>query len=298
MDSELPLLIVFDIDETLLQFMGGDKYHFFNEISLEDKKAIQVSNIEYLDEHKKNKNNCILFRPFLRNFLEMVKTNPRIHIALWTYSEHEYAEDIANIMTYHFGIKKERFIFTYGIEDIKDEEYPKNLEDIWKNFKMYNKFNTILIDDRLGNLKHDKNKENSIVCQGFAPFSEKKSRMPLTPELLQIAVNDTMFLELMKIIEQLFRHFDGCDAEDIEIACKMEHILNNKNVKKNKFEKYIQKIEAINKKGVKNIVDMFSIGDVSLSASEHKGGSRRKLKKRGIRKTKKNKGHKKIYKKN
>ena len=37
--EQLPILVVFDIDETLLQFMGGTTYHFLEEISYEDRKV-------------------------------------------------------------------------------------------------------------------------------------------------------------------------------------------------------------------------------------------------------------------
>ena len=302
----LPILVVFDIDETLIQFMNGPTHHFYDEISVEDRKAIQDSEIEYLDKKTRNNSNtafvsdCIFFRPHLRKFLDMVKENPRIHIALWTYAEQEYAEAIAEIITKHFGFKKNPFVFTFGAENMEQEDYPKSLTEIWdkKEFKKYNKFNTIIVDDRLGNVSHENNLYNGIVCQGFAPFHETKTRLPLTKESLAASINDTMFLDLMKIIENSFTFIDGCSKRECSNAFANESIFSPKIIKKNGNIKYIQDVKKIKVKDgaeIEKTYTLISIGDVSLAGSEHKGGSIRKHIKISSRKTHKNKIHKKRY---
>jgi hypothetical protein len=294
--DNLPILVIFDIDETLLQFMGGAKHHFLDEVSVEDRKTIQDSQIEYLDKKALNIKNktffseCALFRPHLRTFLELVKKNPRIHIAIWTYAEHDYAVKVAEIITSHFGFSKNPFVFTYGAEDMDDENYPKSLRQIWSNFKQYNKFNTLIVDDRLGNLSHDHNLYNAVVCQGFAPFSERKTRLPLTKESLAASINDTMFLELIKIIDNSFKYINGCSDEECAEAFAEEHIFSSKIIKKNGNIKYVQAVKSED-----DIYQMVSIGDVSIAGSEHKGGSVKKYIKRSSRKTKKNKVNKKRY---
>jgi len=298
--ENLPILVVFDIDETLLQFMGGTTHHFLDEISVEDRKAIQDSQIEYLDKKAMNHKNtaffseCALFRPHLRNFLDIVKKNPRIHIAIWTYAEHDYAVKVAEIITRHFGFSKNPFVFTYGAEDMDDENYPKSLHQIWRDFKQYNKFNTFIVDDRLGNLSHDHNLYNSVVCQGFAPFSERKTRLPLTKESLTASINDTMFIELIKIINNSFEYINGCSNEECAEAFNEESIFSPKLIQKNGNIKYVQDVKG-SVKGVEKIYKMVALGDVSIAGSEHKGGSVRKYIKRSSRRTKKNKGHKKRY---
>ena len=302
----LPILVVFDIDETLIQFMNGSAHHYFDEISVEDRKIIQDSEIEYLDKKTRNNSNtafvsdCILFRPHLRKFLNMVKENPRIHIALWTYAEQEYAKAIAEIITKHFGFKKNPFVFTYGAENMEQEDYPKSLNEIWENkeFKKYNKFNTIIVDDRLGNVSHENNLYNGIVCQGFAPFHETKTRLPLTKESLEASINDTMFLDLMKIIENSFTFIDGCSKKECKAAFSDESIFSPGIIKKNGNIKYVQDVKKIKvKDGVETekTYTMMAIGNVSLAGSEHKGGSVRKHIKRSSRKTQKNKIHKKRH---
>jgi hypothetical protein len=302
----LPILVVFDIDETLIQFMNGSAHHFLDEISVEDRKTIQDSEIEYLDKKTRNNSNtafvsdCILFRPHLRKFLDMVKKNPRIHIALWTYAEQEYAQAIGEIITKHFGFKKNPFVFTFGAENMEQEDYPKSLTEIWdkKDFNKYNKFNTIIVDDRLGNVSHENNLYNGIVCQGFAPFHETKSRLPLTKESLAASINDTMFLDLMKIIENSFTFIDGCSKKECSNAFAAESIFSPKIIKKNGNINYVKDVKKIKvKDGVETekTYTMVAIGDVTLAGSEHKGGSIRKHRKTNSRKTHKNKVHKKRY---
>ena len=97
--SNRDILLIFDIDETLLQFINKKSYHFWEETSDEEKQII-TDGLEYIDIPKKKQ--IIFFRPKLREFLKLVQSNPRIKIALWTYSEREYAEDIANNISQYF----------------------------------------------------------------------------------------------------------------------------------------------------------------------------------------------------
>lgn len=168
------ILIVFDIDETLIQFINKGPYHFWKELSTEDKRVID-NNIKYTELPEKNQ--VILFRPGLEEFLKMAQASGRIKVAIWTYSEQEYAKMIAKEICRKFGLPEDTFVFSYGTEDIQDHDVPKSLKQIWSDPRFrtkFNKFNTFLVDDRFGNVCHDINKENSILIQAFAPFGEKK----------------------------------------------------------------------------------------------------------------------------
>lgn len=275
--SNLPILVVFDIDETLLQNTGGASYQFFNNLALEDRNAIQKSKIEFIDRKYKKKdtnpdyyNECTLFRPYLREFLELVKKpNSRIHIAIWTYAERSYAEKMSELITNHFGFKKNPFVFAYGEEDMEDHRHPKSLKQIWNDprfGKKYNKFNSFIVDDRYDNVAHDINKQNSVLCQGFAPFSETKTRAPLTPESLERSVNDTIFKDLIKIINLSFEYMDGCSEEECGDAFKSENIFSSKVIQKKQLGKYFKNVSG---------VDLVTTGDVSNAASDHKGGRKK-----------------------
>jgi len=275
--SNRDILVVFDIDETLIQFVNKKAYHFWEEITPEQKQIID-DKIPYVDFEKKRQ--VIFLRPCLKEFLEMALKTRRIKVALWTYSEHPYAEEMAQLICKKFGLPDDMFVFTYNAEDIEDETVPKSLEQIWRTpkFRNFNKFNTILVDDRYGNLAHNINKKNSILVQAFAPFGETKSRETLTDELLTKAINDNIFNELSHITSNLIKYIDGCEDEEIEEAIEArESIFEPKTMKKKHLENYI--------KEYKNNVKLFTIGEVENADSSIKGGERTKTNKLRIQKT-------------
>jgi len=269
------ILVVFDIDETLIQFINKSAYHYWKEITPEQKQIIDQK-LEYVDLGEEKKQ-VIFFRPGLRQFLEMARNSGRIKAAIWTYSERDYANAIANLICSKFSLSPDTFIFKYGSEDIKDHDIPKSLKQIWDDPKFgnkFNKFNTFLVDDRYGNLCHEINVANSILVQAFAPFGERKEREALTNELLEKAVNDHVFEELTKITGKLLQDIDGCQDEEIEEAFKVESIFAPKCMKRKGLENYIKQYE--------DDVQLCTIGEVENAASAIKGGRmgvRRKMKK-------------------
>ena len=90
------ILVVFDIDETLIQFINKSAYHYWQEITPEQKQIIDQK-LEYVDLGEEKKQ-VIFFRPGLRQFLEMARNSGRINAAIWTYSERDYADAIADLI--------------------------------------------------------------------------------------------------------------------------------------------------------------------------------------------------------
>ena len=279
------ILVVFDIDETLIQFINKNAYKYWQAITPEQRRTIENKELEFIDLGPK-KQQVIFIRPGLREFLEMARDTGRVKVALWTYSEREYAEDVANFLCDKFNLPKDTFIFKYGTEDIKDHDNPKSLKQIWdipKYGKKFNKFNTFLVDDRFGNLCHDINENNSILVQAFAPFGETKQREPLTDALLTKAIEDNIFSELTVIVEKLLSDIDGCSDEEVEDAFNEEAVFAPRCMKRKGLANYVKKY--------KNDIKLCTIGDVEHAASTFKGGKRttRKMGKRRYRKTRKNK---------
>ncbi len=278
------ILVVFDIDETLIQYINTPAYHYWEEATPEQKRIIE-NNLEYIDLtklKKKPKNQIIFLRPGLKKFLEMAKDSGRIKVAIWTYSERQYAIDIAELICNTYGLPEDTFIFKYGAEDIEDDDFPKSMRQIWDNPKFgkkFNKFNTFIVDDRYGNLCHDINRYNSILVQAYAPFGETKQRERLTDHLLEKAVNDNIFHELTEISKKLLKDIDGCEDEEIEDAFKREAVFAPKCMKRKKLDSYVKEYA----KGVQ----LCTIGDVENAASTIKGGRRHRttrIKKRSIKK--------------
>lgn len=284
------ILLVFDIDESLLQFINKSPYNektkkfpydFWKELSLEDRRVID-NRIKYKELPEKKQ--VILFRPGLEQFLKMAQASGRIKVAIWTYSEREYAEMIAEEICRKFELPKDTFIFAYGTEDIKDHDVPKSLEQIWEEPELgseFNKFNTFLVDDRFGNVSHDINNENSILVQAFAPFGEKKTREAMTTTLLEKAINDHMFSDLTEISKRILEDIDGCDDDDIEAAFTTESVFSPKRVKRMGLSNYVKEY-YIEKDDIN--VKLFTIGDVENARDPNKGGRRTK-KRRNYKKT-------------
>lgn len=259
------ILVVFDIDETLLQFLNKNAYSKYWDTTFDCAKREILENFTTLDN--KERQQLIIFRPGLNEFLNFVKQKAgQIEIALWTYSEREYAENIGKAITETFNLEHNPFIFQYGAEDIEDDDIPKSLQQIWDDYEEYDKFNTFIVDDRLGNLSHEVNKENSILVEGFAPFGETKPREPLTQKLLNRAINDKMFIELQEIINKLLKDIDGCDDDDIKCAFDKESIFTEKTIKRKNLSKNYNTINS-------TVGKMITIGDIT-NADFHGKGSK------------------------
>ena len=294
MDDKRNILIVFDIDETLIQFINKNAYHYWKEITSNQKDTID-DYIKYTDLGE-SKQQVVFFRPGLKEFLEMVsKPESRIKVALWTYSEREYADYVSDIICSKFSLDKKLFLFKYGAEDIEDDDIPKSLNKIWtdRRFKKkFNKFNTFLVDDRYGNLCHKTNVENSILIQAFAPFGESKAREALTDNLLDKAITDKMFMELTYITNNLIRDIDGCDDEEINEAFTKESIFAPKCIARKNLTSYV--------KQYKNDTKLCTIGEVDNATSHIKGGrykNKSNHKNKSNRKNKKNRNITRKYKK-
>lgn len=274
MSEELPLLVIFDIDETLIQYINKKAYHFWEEADPGMKRTL-TAHCEFIDMPAKRQ--CVLFRPGLRKFLEQVKRNKRIQIAIWTYSERDYATDIAEMITKHFGFEENPFVFAYGTEDIEDHDYAKSLKQIWDNPEFgdkFNKFNSFLVDDRKGNICHDINMHNGIIVQAFAPFGETKTRAPLTDTSLERSINDDVFEHLSKITKKILTDIDGCSEEDIEEALTVESVFLPKCMKRRKLQAYFKEFDHED-----DSVQICSIGDTEHAAATFKGGRKRTTRK-------------------
>jgi hypothetical protein len=267
------ILVVFDIDETLLQYINKPAYKYWEEASPEHKRMIE-NNLDYIDLGP-SKRQIVFLRPGLKQFLDMARDNGRIKVAIWTYSEQEYAKDIAKLICEKYNLPADTFIFKYGAEDIEDDDMPKSMQQIWDNPKFgkkFNKFNTFIVDDRYGNLCHNINRYNSILVQAFAPFGETKQREALTDHLLEKAINDDIFRELSGISEKLLEDIDGCEDEEIEEAFKTEAVFAPKCMKRKGLDSYVKEYA----KGVQ----LCTLGEVENAASAIKGGRRRRTMRR------------------
>jgi hypothetical protein len=235
MSEKKRLLVIFDIDETLIHFLPKNKMDNTNwkQLSEQDK-----SQFNYVNDG----DHAVFLRPYLCELFRFFNANQdKYAVGLWTYSEREYSEGIAGIISDSCGLGEDFFLFKWGVEDIDDEDYPKNLNNVWSEFSDFNKFNTIIVDDLHGNIRHEHNVENSILIQPYAPFSRDKKRKPMTDEMRVTALNDDALNQLKGICEVVSKDIVGCDAEDIETSFETESIFSPKRIKRMGLGKYLKK---------------------------------------------------------
>lgn len=231
------LLVVFDIDETLIHFLSSRYADLYLNLPEETKNQFDVV---------KEGNDIILIRPYLKQLFDFFKRKSNIKVALWTYSERDYAQDIKSILTNKFNLDEDFFLFAYGAEDMTNEDgdeddYPKNLEKVYTNFPSFNVFNTFIVDDAPGNIKHRINKKNCLLIQPFAPFGVDKVRRDLGEEAIQNSLNDTILEDVQKISNVVFADIDGCSVEDTEDSFTSEHVFSKKRIERMGLNKLLKK---------------------------------------------------------
>ena len=142
------LCVVFDIDETLIHFISPPNIEVWDQTSEAHKK-----NMNYVSDSRDGKRKIIIFRPCIKDiFKYFMENRDTISVGLWTYSERDYAHDIGEAIREFCGLPEDFFLFRYGVEDMGDESYPKDLRTIYSNFPEFNVFNTFLVDDAYKNL--------------------------------------------------------------------------------------------------------------------------------------------------
>ena len=291
------LLVVFDIDETLIHYVAAKYSHLFWDLPEE----IQVQ-FKYVEDES---GSIIIFRPLLKELFDYYANAPNITIALWTYSERDYSEYIADVLIKEFKLDEDIFLFRYGAEDMinedGDEDEPKNLEKVYEDFpEQFNKFNTFLVDDAISNIKHKVNMQNSLLIEPFAPFGAEKVREDVGESAIETALNDDKFLDVIKISEAALKDIMGCDIEDIKAG--EEAIFNIRRIGPGRMN-----IEELVKTFVKpgTVTNLVTIGNPKASKklemicggkkknqSSKKGGKKKKKtikKKKGGKKKKKKK---------
>jgi hypothetical protein len=300
------LLVVFDIDETLIHFISHHYTNLFLDLPIDVQEKFK---------YIRDNNNIVLFRPYLQELFNYYMETPNIRVALWTYSEQEYAYHIQRLLIEILGLPEDFFLFAYGAEDMINEDgdeddYPKNLEKVYRDFPSFNIYNTFIVDDAPGNIRHEINKNNCLLIQPFAPFSVDKVRKDLGEDGIEFALNDRMLENVQEISAKVLKDIVSCNdtikdedgMTDFDWL-QSEHVFNKSRVKRmglTKLMKTFVKAPCIEWKS--GPVDLLTIGRPKLSKDlielpedmVYKGGSK---KKKGGKKKKKLSKKKKTIKK-
>lgn len=167
------LCVIFDIDETMVQYLHTvvtiNKWRSYNQDKI---------------EAQEKDGSILLFRPGLREFIKFAKTQ-NIDIAIWTYGNRAYSKCIEDEITRYAELIKSPFVFVYSSEEIKEDlakgRGEKDLRRVFAAFPAkYTASNTFLVDNRAANVFHEANRENGIIVESFditAGYSQDKDNM-------------------------------------------------------------------------------------------------------------------------
>ena len=102
-DSKKSLCVVFDIDETLIHFIQNKHRGVWDDNPDLHKEFTAVDDGKHI----------IILRPYLDQIFQFFKSQPQIKVGLWTYSEQEYSEKIANLLIEQFQLPED-FFYLHG----------------------------------------------------------------------------------------------------------------------------------------------------------------------------------------
>jgi hypothetical protein len=286
MDERKKMCVVFDIDETLIQFVHSKHRARVWDILSDDEKAV----FNYAEKG----GHIIIFRPRLKELFAYFKKNhSRIKVGLWTYSDADYCKDIANEIIKYADLPKNFFLFLLSDQDMTD--HPKDLNVVYHMFPYLSSFNTFIVDDLHKNITHKANKENCVIVQPFAPFGVVKERELLTEMALRRSTDDDIFKTLEMICKKVHTDIDGCDKADLDnLENNPEPVFSVKRVKRmglqNFLKKYATKTISLLTIGdphqSKDFFDLDNAGSrLTLAGGARKTGRRTRRRRRTLRKT-------------
>lgn len=154
------ICLVFDIDETLLQYQP---------------KEYSPGKFDY--EENLFENDKMVLRPGIKKFIEYIKSNgEKIILGIWTYGTKEYAEKVVERIEKRYNRGEKLFQFVYSRENMTPGMLDKELDFIIKNHSELGitKANTFLVDNRPANVIHHKNRNNGIIVESFNGEALKK----------------------------------------------------------------------------------------------------------------------------
>jgi hypothetical protein len=193
------LNVILDLDETVLYFLKAAKWA---EVPEEEKPKYSIH----------GKKDVFVLRPHLREFMNELFAN--YNVSIWTWSDAEYAHDVANILSEN---EPEKFAYIWSADDA-DASYTmfgraKDLNYIWYTVKAkgFQPCNTILVDDLDDNVRNRSNVRNSIHVKAFALFGTDKKRSGPYKEMY----TDTTLLSVLTILKEIVTKRDFCAEGDL-----------------------------------------------------------------------------------
>lgn len=196
--------VILDIDETFVQFVGPKDWE-----GMPEGEKIKYETTPLTEQ------GLFVLRPHFDEFFDFLFKNAK-SVNLWTWSEKEYAEEVAALIQSHNPKWKVDNVWCDTDVDASIEEYGNNkdLNYIWYTKEKFTPEDTVLIDDLPENTQNDSNIRNGIQVKPFHPLGEKLKKGERAPGKIRTGSyenmsNDDTLLRVMEVLKTATLPFKG-----------------------------------------------------------------------------------------
>ena len=207
--------VILDIDETFVQFVGPDDW-----AEVDEKEKIKYETTDVTER------GLFILRPHFDEFFDFLFKNAKT-VSLWTWSEKEYAQGVAELIESHNPKWKIANIWCDTDVEASIEEYGNNkdLNYIWYTKKKFQPCDTILVDDLPENTQNDSNIHNGIQLLPFHPLGEKLKKGKRTSTKIRTGdyknlSNDDTLLRVVDVLKSVLANPDFCSEGDMPFPFK------------------------------------------------------------------------------
>ena len=209
------LLCIFDIDETLIQYIDQDVWDSWKIRTKDVAMEIDPASYVYIDDLE----GYVFFRPGLDVLFEKFQRERLAsgwRAAIWTYGNRMYCDRIVQLLIDTYHLQKDFFCFALSREDITNHDKPKNISDLFLRTDLdlftaeergrFGIYNTLLVDNLTSNICYPDNEANGICIESFEPFHRgEKTEVDW--------VLSSMEKEKRETIDQLIRVLDWIPSD-------------------------------------------------------------------------------------
>lgn len=202
--------VILDIDETFVQYVGNEDWKPLPE---EEKKKYTIS--------PGGPNGLFILRPHFDEFFTYLFENAET-VNLWTWSDKEYADGVANLIQQKNPKWKVTHIWVDDDVEASIGKYGhnKDLNYVWYDKKVFKPCNTILIDDLPENTTNPSNKRNGMQIPPFHPLGEKLGKKDRKTDKIRTGKytdlsNDETLLGVLAVLKEAAANPEFCKDGDL-----------------------------------------------------------------------------------
>ena len=200
--------VILDIDETFVQYVGIEDWDLVPEA---ERKKYQTGG--------ESEDGLFILRPHFDEFFTFLFDSCAT-VNLWTWSDKEYAHDVANVIESRNPKWKVANVWSQVDVDKSIELFNNNkdLNYIWYTLKTFQPCDTILVDDLPENTQNSSNIKNGIQLLPFAPLGHKiktKTRRRIRSGPYKDMSNDEILLRVKDVIQKAIDKTDFCAEGDL-----------------------------------------------------------------------------------